>query len=590
MTKRFLLTLILLAAILISAVACAPTQTPQQDDSTSETPFESASPESSTETQPPETEAQNDKFVLYENGKWSFRIVTRAIRSKEEVNFSASLMTAMSDLTGSAPHSANDTALKGDDVCEIVIGYTKHSQARSLYSTLGYGDAEVKFVGNKLVIAAYTESGYTALLKYLTSVLKANYKNGTIALSVSDVEKTVTLDEKLNLIPIVDTGTFSCISSCGYDQTIIIINDSNVSDFDTYIKKLAAFRCASDVRQSGNASATFDFNEHILNVSFSKHDNSIRLILNKNAEPTELFNKSEKTEKVCEPMLIMHGLAWRQAGYTYYGYGMCYLLRLSDGRFIVIDGGFNRKKDADDLYALLTKYTPKGTTPTIALWIITHAHVDHHGTFAFQFLNNYKNNATVENVMFNPPGGGILTAPANETVTGLMNGHITLNNAIKRYGAKNIRSHVGDKYYVGDAVIDVLYTVDYQYPKQFNYYNTSSMILSITLGGQRIMFTGDASNEAFDKVVKMYGADLRSDILQPAHHGGNTGVDSNSATAVAEGYKLMSPSVVIWPASDESYASGKKSMFNKALLNLATIKEVVVAGDRDFAVTLPYNP
>ena len=45
MTKRFLLTLILLAAILISAVACAPTQTPQQDDSTSDTPFESASPE-----------------------------------------------------------------------------------------------------------------------------------------------------------------------------------------------------------------------------------------------------------------------------------------------------------------------------------------------------------------------------------------------------------------------------------------------------------------------------------------------------------------------------------------------------------------
>jgi hypothetical protein len=116
------------------------------------------------------------------------------------------------------------------------------------------------------------------------------------------------------------------------------------------------------------------------------------------------------------------------------------------------------------------------------------------------------------------------------------------------------------------------------------------MILSITIAGQRIMITGDASNDAFDKTVKMYGASLKSDILQPAHHGGNTGVDSNSATAVAEGYKLMSPSVVIWPASDESYESSKKTMFNKALLSLNTLKKVVVAGDRDFIVTLPYNP
>jgi hypothetical protein len=589
MTKRLLLILILLVSIVLSSVACAPSDPPDTLDTETDEYSDSESvKETVAETEAPEESEK--KLVLFEDGKWSYRIVTRALRSADEVDFSFGLTTELNALIGSAPHSANDTAIKGEEVNEIIIGYTKHPEMKALYSELGYGEAQIKVKGNKIYIAAYSADGFEELQKHLKKQLKSGKSNGRIELSVKDLETRITVNEALNSIPTANVGSFSCISNCGYGQTLIIIGETSKNDFDSYVESLKDHTCVSSTNESGNAAATFDFGNHILNVSYSKHDNGLRIILNKDSEPTELFNVPEKAEKVCEPMLIMHGLAWRQAGYTYYGYGMCYIIRLSDGRFIVIDGGFNRKKDADDLYALLTKYTPNGTTPTIAMWIITHAHIDHHGTFALQFLSNYRTKVTVENVMFNPPGGGILTDPSNESVQGLMNGHITLNNAIKIYKANNLRSHVGDKYYVGDAVIDVLYTVDYQYPKQFDYYNTSSMILSITIAGQRIMITGDASNDAFDKTVKMYGASLKSDILQPAHHGGNTGVDSNSATAVAEGYKLMSPSVVIWPASDESYESSKKTMFNKALLSLNTLKKVVVAGDRDFIVTLPYNP
>ena len=585
---RKLIAALLLIFMLIPAVSCAPV-TPQQSTGTDTPPTEEITQDSAPETQETaKPENKNDAITLYKDGKWQYRIVTRTVRSSDEVDFSFALTKVMSELTGSAPHSANDTAQKDESVCEIIIGSTKHPAMQALYSSLGYGNACIKIEGNKIYIAAYSQKGWEELQKFITKQLKAFCKNGEITLKASDLEKIITVNDTLNLIPVANSGSFSSLNDCGNGQTLIIVENSGKNGFESYLSLLKDHTCVSSTSEAGNEFATFDFGDHLLNVGYSKHDSGLRIILNKNTEPTELFSKPESVKKVCEPMLIMHGLAWKQAGYTYYTYGMCYLIRLSDGRFIIIDGGFNRKKDADDLYALLKKYTVSGT-PTIAMWIITHAHIDHHGTFAMQFLSNYRNSVTVENVIFNPPGGDILTDPENESVSGLLNGQIVVANATKAYKAELIRPHVGDRYYVGDAVIDIVYTVDYQYPKTFNYYNTCSMMLSITIAGQRIMITGDASNEAFGKAVAMFGSALKSDIVQVAHHGGTSGVSATTAQNMSEGYTLMSPSIVLWPAADEGYESSSKSAFNKVLLALPTIKEVVVAHDRDFAVTLPYK-
>lgn len=592
MTLKQLIAALLLAVILISSVSCTPSS-PQNgtdvDPSTSQAG--ESTQETSSETRSETTSEENDEqVVLYKDGKWQYRIVTRAVRSSEEIDFSLALTKEMIELTGSAPTTANDLSLKDESVCEIIIGCTKHPAMRSIYSTLGYGDACIRVEGNKIYVAAFSTNGFEALQAHISKLMKASFKDGCLTISAKDTEALITVNEELNTIPTASAGEFSSIVNCGSGQTLIIINDSTESVFDSYVEKLKGYTCVSSVSEAGNRFATFDFGDHLLNVSHSKGDSRLRIILNKNTEPTALFAQGEESKKVCEPLLIMHGLAWKQSGYTYYGYGMCMLIRLHDGRFIVIDGGFNRRKDADDLYALLTKYNVLEGKPTIAMWILTHAHIDHHGTFAFQFHPFYKNSVTVENVLFNPPGGDILTAPENESVTGLISGQMVVNNTIRGFQASNIRSHVGDRYYVGDSVIDIIYTVDQQYPNTFNYYNTCSMILSITIAGQRIMITGDASNVAFGKAVKMFGSSLKSDMVQVAHHGGTSGVSASEATSMSEGYKLMSPSVVLWPASDESYAKAKKTAFNKVLLALPTVKSVEVAGDRDFVVTLPYNP
>ena len=489
----------------------------------------------------------------------------------------------MSAITGKTPHTANDTAIKGEDVFEVIIGYTAHPIMQSMYYGLGYGQARATVVGNKILLASYTKKGYDLLLEHLKSVFTAAYKDGTLILEASKINADIVADENTyNVFP-VDGLEFSSIEDCGLDQTLIIHKNASENIFNEYVKKYSDYTCVSSVKESGNCFATFDVGKDLINVSYSKGDNCLRIIHNKSTEPSPILKEQGEVKKVCEPMIIMHGLGWKANGYSTHQNGLCLIFRLSDGRFIVVDGGFNREKDADDLYKLLKDNTPSGMDTIIAAWFITHAHGDHHATFASVFPK-YRSKVKVENVIFNPPLGGVYSSDANEGT-----GWSTVISIIPAYRARHIRPHVGDRYYIGDAVIDMLYTVDYQYPNVFSYYNTSSIIFSIKLAGQRIMVTGDGANSSFNKIVDMYGDDLKCDIVQVAHHGYGTGTSASASTGVMQGYKHMAPSLVLWPIGKSGYNSVQNAVYNVTLKNLPSVKKIIVAEDKDHVVMLPYK-
>ena len=583
---RGLMSLLILTAMLITAVACAPT--PQNEGSVTtggtQSPETNAQTNAPVITEPPiETEDPNRTLTLYSEGKWDFRLVTRTQRSQSEIDFSFDLSKAMSAITGKTPHTANDTAIKGEDVFEIIIGYTAHPVMQSLYYGLGYGQARAAVVGNKILLASYTKAGYDKLLEHLKGVFTAAYKDGALTLEASKISADIVADERTyNVFP-VDGLEFSSIEDCGLDQTLIIHNNATEEIFKEYVKKYSEYRCASEVYESGNCFATFDVGKDLINVSYSKGDGCLRIIHNKNTDPAPILAKQGEVKKVCEPMIIMHGLGWKASGYTTHQNGLCLIFRLSDGRFIVVDGGFNREKDADDLYKLLKDNTPSGMDTVIAAWFITHAHGDHHATFASEFTK-YRSKVKVENVIFNPPSNTLNQNPDNEG-----SGWTTIMSIIPAYRTRHVRPHVGDRYYIGDAVVDMLYTVDYQYPKAFTYYNTSSLIFSIRLAGQRIMVTGDGANSSFNKIVDMYGADLKCDIVQVAHHGYGTGTSASASTGVMEGYKHMAPSLVLWPIGKSGYNSVQNAVYNVTLKNLPSVKKIIVAEDKDHVVMLPFK-
>ena len=82
-------------------------------------------------------------------------------------------------------------------------------------------------------------------------------------------------------------------------------------------------------------------------------------------------------------------------------FGMSYVIRLSDGRFIIIDGGWDYPEDAKRLYEVLQSSSADGKI-VIAAWIFTHMDCDHYRCINV-FTESYSRDITVQKFMFNFP-------------------------------------------------------------------------------------------------------------------------------------------------------------------------------------------
>ena len=578
MKIRSLLSVILALLISLCAVSCTPMK--PQNDVTSEPTITVTE---AVDTLPPEDPSRI--ITLFDGDGWTYTAVTASACTDIEKEFLTSLQDELSSLVKLPLPTSTDKSQDANELPELIIGCTSHPAMKALYSTLGYGDACIRVLGNKILIAAYTSAGYTEILDHLFKAIRNGRGNGRIEITVSELETRIAADPYLNRIPKADVSAAPSISDCGINQTLLLYKNTSVEVYERYVSALDNKELIVSSEITGNRFSTFTSGTDTINVSFSKSESALRIIYTVNSRPTELFTASE-AKKICEPLLIMRGMGWQVEGADPKTNGLCILIRLSDGRFIIIDGGWDRQRDADDLYRLLSENTPNGMKVTVAAWIITHAHEDHHSTFAFDFPDTYRNFVTVENVIFNPPMGGIYVG---SNPSGHTKNEKEVLTAIGKLDARLVRAHVGDKYYIGDAVVDVLYTADLIYPEQFEYYNTSSLMLSIEIAGQRIMITGDGSNAAFDRMADMFGSSLKCNIVQLAHHGYGTRVSANESTSIVRGYTYMSPSVILWPASTSGYQSGLKNTYNIALIRLPTVKKIIVAGEDDHIVTLPVS-
>ena len=207
--------------------------------------------------------------------------------------------------------------------------------------------------------------------------------------------------------------------------------------------------------------------------------------------------------------------------------GMGYVFQLADGSFIIIDGGDNSletrgsadktKYDSDYIYDYLVKHAPGGK-PVIAAWILTHQHGDHVNVIKGMLSNpTYAKNITLEQVIYNFMEHEVY----NEFATKERDDFAEQN--IKPYfpDTKIITAHTGYKFYIRNAQVNVLYSIDDFYPNKVSTFsNNETMVFDLIIDGvQRFMFTGDMFVPASRALVNMYGTDLKSDVIQIAHHG-----------------------------------------------------------------------
>ena len=104
------------------------------------------------------------------------------------------------------------------------------------------------------------------------------------------------------------------------------------------------------------------------------------------------------------------------------------------------------------------------------------------------------------------------------------------------------------------------------------------------------MVMGDVTGPAMAICNKIYGKDMRAQVVQVAHHGYQTW--GNDA-AMKSTYGYMSPEIVLWPMGLNAYPTYKEKAYNKVLWDGTNknLQQVFVAGwnGTQYIVPLPYN-
>ena len=214
--------------------------------------------------------------------------------------------------------------------------------------------------------------------------------------------------------------------------------------------------------------------------------------------------------------------------------GMCYLIRLEDGRFILIDSTYGEYDEVDHIYSLLCEQNLTDSQPCVAAWFFTHPHDDHTNGF-IRMSRDYKDKLTVEKVIYNFPAD--LCERTHD--------HKAFLEAIESFGAETVTPKKGDILSFGGAEFKVIFTADDCHVRPVNV-NETSLTMIMTLGKYRTMWLGDLQPVGSRIILENYSPEeLKCDIVQVGHHGYMGASDLL--------YRAIDPRIALWPVPESRY-------------------------------------
>lgn len=225
-----------------------------------------------------------------------------------------------------------------------------------------------------------------------------------------------------------------------------------------------------------------------------------------------------------------------------FGNGMSIIYRLSDGSLLIFDSGSTTVKYM--LYKCLKDLSGGGKIK-VAAWVMTHAHGDHYGAM-YDLLNGiYKEEFEIQEFWYN-------RSTNTSEGTGVGGNLETLFNKLAK-GETKIRVLEYGKTYTldgGRVSAKVLCTPAKVANKIGSVSgadeNTNSLVMMLSIGGKKLLMTGDANEPAWDFMVTQHNASseysLKCDYLQMPHH-------AVQAAGTSAGYSAANPSYVIIPST-----------------------------------------
>ena len=377
-----------------------------------------------------------------------------------------------------------------------------------------------------------------------------------------------------------ETEFFKNIENDNY--TVYVIPNSMLSAFSAYCQMLEeqGFEKKEERIALAHHFAAYSDGEGSVFLNYFEAVQELYIVLEKNCSYFYYWNKTRETEvKATITQLELED------------FGMSYVIRLSDGRFIVIDGGRNFDPDSERLYFCL-KNGSVHEKPIIAAWIMTHPHPDHFHLFV-GFMEKYADDVVIEKFMFNFPNCDDLE---HYPTLANSNYRFKYDTSALAYIPKMMKwldeisvpiytPHTGQIYQIGDAKCEILASMDDTIHISDNI-NATSLVIRMELCGQVILWAADA-DFGCAKLPEKYGDHLKADILQVPHHG----FQSGTADGEIKGYKLIKPKVCFLPVSDYNaytvFCTFKKG--TRFLMTEAGIDELIT-GANTRTITLPYTP
>lgn len=314
-------------------------------------------------------------------------------------------------------------------------------------------------------------------------------------------------------------------------------------------------------------------------ATFTKDDEYYTLVYNSNScELTMVHSEggakalpkqsdpNAKFKKLCDTTITQN--------YSKDASGMSYIFQLEDGSFIVYDGGY--ESNAKDLILNLTKLCLTNKIH-IRAWIITHDHSDHYAAFnKIANTNSYANRLKIDYVMYSP-----VTKDEASTINYYAE---KLHADVAKFkGAVLLPVHAGMTFNILNVKLEILQTPGMlSVHGKIADFNDTSIISRIASPDGSAMMLADACGRSADWLVSNIGNGLKSDIVQVAHHG----VETGSIPL----YDAIAAPMVFWPCNQELFASQRGEKIKQRIIEAEYSVEHVLHSYGTVTRKLSYRP
>jgi hypothetical protein len=247
--------------------------------------------------------------------------------------------------------------------------------------------------------------------------------------------------------------------------------------------------------------------------------------------------------------------------------GMMYVIQLSDGRFVIFDGGTASRAHTIALRNYLIEKS-NGNRPVIACWFITHLDADHI-EHAVAFMDAYSDYIDLQCVAYSFPDESEFTIQSwdrdevkswKETALSYYKFRDRLFEILETKYPDTERwdLRAGEIRQIADVNLHVLITANEKYPSSLIHtHNNRSVVVRATFtqntydisDDKTAMILGDSSGDSRGQwLINTYGQQiLKSDIMQVIHHGLSGGYKPL--------YQAVDPEIVLWPTTQERFDS-----------------------------------